>query len=380
MLPTTPQRILLVRLSANGDIVQSFETLKQTRQRFPNAFIGWVVSSEGASLLEQVSPYVDAIHILPKHAWSKNWIKAFFPLLPMDTHVAEVLRNIKAQRYEVAIDVQGLNKSAVLPWILGIPYRIGFENAREQARFFYTHTPARWVGFCHPTQHATLEFASLLQAWTAPPTETKPLAKRPSLAELPLDLPFTRLKTYKAEGKRLYGFAPFTMWASKQWPRSHWQALIEQLLHYDPEGIGVCLGGPADVSTWQAWTKALAPDLQSRLIHLEGKTQWPQLWTVLGHIDVLIGSDSVTLHMMDWLLKESLHPKGQALALMGPTHPLRTGALSTHAFNLHHDLPCSPCHQKQCPLGTHACMTALTPTQVFETLAFSLPAPSFLKH
>ena len=376
MLPKEPKRILLVRLSANGDIVQSFDTLKRLRQRFPHAFIGWAVGEAGASLLKPVMPWLNAVHILPNKAWSKAWVWELLHLNKLghvDAKVHQCLNEIHAQHYDVAIDVQGLNKSAVLPFVVGIPHRVGFANAREQARFLYTATPARLGGFFQPTQHATQEFLSLLSPWnkdkgkglTFDFPDLAPLEWKPPLPKTPL---FNALDEAKAEGKSLIGLAPFTMWASKHWDAVHWQGLIEALFEKHPQALGVCIGSPAEVEKWQTLAQGLSPNAQARLIHLEGQTSLLQLMHVLKKLDVLVGSDSAPLHLMDWLIREGVHPAGKVISLLGPTHPLRTGGASDRAVNLHVDLPCMPCHKKACPLGTNACMKTLSVETVLSQL------------
>jgi heptosyltransferase-1 len=375
MFPSEPKRILLVRLSANGDIVQSFDTLKRLRQRFPNAFIGWAVGEAGASLLKPVLPWLNAVHALPNKAWSQSWVWELFHLNALrgrDVHVHRLLKAIRAQQYEVAIDVQGLNKSAVLPYLAGIPHRVGFANAREQARLFYTKTPARLGGFFQPTQHATQEFQALLAPWENNlPQSLEALPALPALDwsdPLPKTPLFLALEEAHAQGKRLMGFAPFTMWPSKHWNFDHWQGLIEGAFHKHPNAWGVCLGSPSDVEHWQQLTQGLSAPAQARLIHLEGHTSLVQLMHVLQKIDVLVGSDSAPLHSMDWILREGIHPQGRVISLLGPTHPLRTGGASEQAVNLHVDLPCMPCHKKTCPLETNACMKALSVESVLAHL------------
>ena len=373
MLPTEPKRILLVRLSANGDIVQSFDTLKRLRQLFPKAFIGWAVGESGASLLKPVMPWLNAVHVLPNKAWSQTWawkLLGLDRLGRVDAKIHHTLNEIHAQHYDVAIDIQGLNKSAVLPYLTGIPHRIGFANAREQARLFYTTTPARLGGFFQPTQHATEEFLSLLSPWDKNSSirveALAPLEWKPPLPQIPL---FQALDTAHAEGKSLIGLAPFTMWASKHWDLSHWQTLIETFFQKNPNALGVCIGSPAELKAWHTLCQGLSLETQARLIHLEGQTSLVQLIHVLKKIDVLVGSDSAPLHLMDWLIREGVHPTAKVVSLLGPTHPLRTGGHSVNAVNLHANLPCMPCHQKICPFGTNACMKTLTATEVLAHLS-----------
>jgi heptosyltransferase-1 len=372
MLMTNPQRILLVRLSANGDIVQTFDTLKRLRQRFPHAHIGWAVGETGAGLLKAVMPWLDAVHVLPNKAWSQNWWKALFKLGKVEASIQFVLDEIHAQHYDVAIDVQALNKSAVLPHLVGIPHRVGFKNGREQSRFFYTETPSELLGFYHPTHHAIEEFASLLSPWGQPPTDAQTTALPPLDWQFPIPHTpdFQSWHDAKDQKKRLIALAPFTIWQSKHWLATHWQTLITTLLREDANAVGVCIGSPQEVDKWQALVDGLPQDIKARLIRIEGKTSLLQLAQVLKEVDVLIGSDSAPLHMMDWLIREGLNPAGKAVCLLGPTHPHRTGGLSPRTVNLRHLLPCMPCHKKQCPLGTNACMAQLTPEVVLMHINF----------
>jgi heptosyltransferase I len=277
----------------------------------------------------------------------------------------------------MAIDVQGLNKSAIVPFKAGIPVRIGFKNAREQARFFYTHTPALRHSVYAPTQHAIQEFCSLLSPW---PEGTGPL---PRINQLPLraiDAPLMQqvhhVETLKQQGKRIIALAPFTMWPSKHWPLEHWKTFISKTFQ-DPEDgitprIGLCIGSPAETSAWDALLQDMPAHVQSRLLRFDGQTSFISLLHLLTHVDVLIGPDSAPLHMLDWLHREGLHHHGaKAVALIGPTHALRTGPYSPDfhvAQHPKHLLPCQPCHQRTCPLGSHACLQGISPQSVLKTL------------
>ena len=112
--PTTvPLRILIVRLSAIGDTIHSLPLAAALRDAHPHCHLGWVVEKPSAPLIEN-NPLVDWVRVLPK-----GWLKS--PRL-----VCGLRRDLKAQRFGIAFDVQGLSKSAIAARLSGAPVRIGF--------------------------------------------------------------------------------------------------------------------------------------------------------------------------------------------------------------------------------------------------------------
>jgi len=120
-------RILVVRLSAIGDIIQCLPIACALRERFPDAFLAWAVESQGESLL-QGHEAIDQLITLPR-----GWLKSL-------SGVWRLRRLLHDLRFDIAIDAQGLTKAAVLAWLSGAPRRIGFCDpwGRELSRWFNT--------------------------------------------------------------------------------------------------------------------------------------------------------------------------------------------------------------------------------------------------
>ncbi len=113
---TQPERILIVRLSAIGDVVHGLPVATAIKRARPKTEIGWVVEGRTASLLEQ-HPAVDHVLKLPR-GWYKSWsgLRA----------ARQLVRDFAPQ---TTIDMQGLTKSAGLAWCSGAAMRIGFAGA-----------------------------------------------------------------------------------------------------------------------------------------------------------------------------------------------------------------------------------------------------------
>ena len=124
-LSDSSQRVLIVRLSALGDTVLTLPLAQHIRAVAPDTFIGWLVGEAAAPVLAGVDS-IDRIHILPARSGPGDW--------------RELLASLKAARYDVALDPQGITRSAIWPWLAGIPERIGFTPSLLETREL-----ARWL-------------------------------------------------------------------------------------------------------------------------------------------------------------------------------------------------------------------------------------------
>lgn len=123
----TAPRILVVRLSAIGDVVHTLPVLCALRERFPRAFLSWIVEGRAGDLLEGHDALDQLVRI------PRGWLKS-------PRSVRSVRRQLRAAQFDIAIDVQGLFKSAAAAWLSGAPTRIGFAGAagRELSRWINT--------------------------------------------------------------------------------------------------------------------------------------------------------------------------------------------------------------------------------------------------
>ena len=124
-------RILIVKLSAIGDVVHTIPALCAIRKAMPDAFIGWVVEELSSELLKG-HPYLNKLYVIPKSRWKGNYGKYLF------TEIVPFFQKIARDKYDVAIDFQGLTKSGVVTFLSGAKTRIGFgdKDARELNRLF----------------------------------------------------------------------------------------------------------------------------------------------------------------------------------------------------------------------------------------------------
>lgn len=118
-------KFLIVRLSAIGDTILNIPIACALRDNFPNGKIGWVVGESAAPLLEG-HPNIDRLFVLTKKA-NKSPIE-----------YGKLIQTIRKWRPGIAIDAQGLTKSAMLAWLSGAEERIGFTKSQFEGREFST--------------------------------------------------------------------------------------------------------------------------------------------------------------------------------------------------------------------------------------------------
>jgi heptosyltransferase I len=347
-------RILIVRLSAHGDVVQTLPLLNTLRQLHPQAHIGWLIEPAAAPLL-QGHPQLTALHTLPlkaiKQAIKQGRLGYAWQLLNT------TLSGVRDGKYEISLDVQGLAKSALVPWLAGIPHRVGYARTREWANLWYTQTRPHHQ-LKNPHRQTVDWFCDLAHATLTHPGTLPPAAYvLPPVAALH---PWHDAAVFKTINP-VVALAPGTMWPSKQWP--HWRLLLQALAAHPVVLLGTHKEGE-QLKQW--WPNTPWP---AHWLDLTGQTDWPQLMALMPHIDVLIGPDSAPMH----LANATGHSTGKGpriIGLFGPTAPGRTGPIGQGHISLTTPTPldCMPCFKKHCPLQHHACLTQLNVAQVVQAL------------
>jgi len=349
-LDSTP-RILIVRLSAHGDVIHTLPLLSALKKRYPQAYVGWLVEESAAPLLIN-HPLIDRLHVSSRKRWLKlaknplNWPKALVELRAL-------IQELRHEKYEVSLDVQGLLKSAMWPFLAQIPHRYGFLNTREFGDLFYTDTlPYHDLKNPNlPVVERFLDFARALGCQIHTPEFVIPPSSETSRQKV------ANLLSTSAPDLPLVAIAPFTRWASKHWLPEAWSQLLTDLLRL-PVRV-VIIGSPQDASATQAILNQVSNEPKTgELLNWVGQTDWPDLYALFQQTRLMIGLDSGPLHVANAVGTPVI------IGLYGPTASGRTGPIGPQHVTLSTALPCQPCYAHECPIKTHDCMRQLTPIAV----------------
>jgi ADP-heptose:LPS heptosyltransferase len=268
--------------------------------------------------------------------------------------VRAAIEELRNQRYEVALDCQGLVKSALVGH-LSRARLLGYAKGdlREPlAARWYEQTAPEFTAGRHVIWRS-LELAKLVGATTE-------------------DLEFPKLsddrdEEYVDEGLRDLRIARFAaIHAGSNWPAKYWSPLRFAAFgraFVQRSGLPlIWVWGPGERRT--AAALAMSVGLDS---HAAFPTSLTQLAALLRRADVFIGGDSAPLHL-------AVAGGTPVVGIFGPTDPSRNGPLHDEDQSVFHRLPCSFCFQKRCPLGTRQCLQELSVESVVEAALARLAA------
>ena len=118
------ENILVVKLSAIGDVIHALPVSYAIKEQYPNAHLTWVVEPAAYAILED-NPYIDELILFEKAKF-----RSFGGFL---REIGPFRRRLRTRRYDASLDLQGLFKSAAIAFNAGAKLRIGTANMREGA-------------------------------------------------------------------------------------------------------------------------------------------------------------------------------------------------------------------------------------------------------
>lgn len=325
--PLTAPRILIIRLSALGDILHTLPLLDALRARWPGATIGWLCEPVGAQLLAE-HPMIDAIHVVPKKAIKTDFFGA------LRGPAKELLDSIKAQDYEISIDVQGLTKSAVWARLAKIPRRLGFAGA--EARELTPMLNNERVGPRPGSLHVVQKNLDLLQPLGIDPPEP---------IRFPLHLPEpARRRAAEITGDAnadapLFLFNPGAGWATKIWAPERMGKLAGRLREEYNARVAFCWG-PREQPLVEAAIESaggVADFNAERIPHGPGlyilpATTFIELGAVIARARLFVGGDTGPTHFAAALGVPTV-------SMMGPLDWRRNGPYGDHCLTVQHAVP-----------------------------------------
>jgi heptosyltransferase I len=332
-------KILILKPSSLGDVVQALPVLRLLKAHWPQSEIHWWIASGLASLLED-DPDLSGLIVFHRQRWQSPWRWA---------ELARSVREMRRRRFDLVIDLQGLARSGAVCWLANGGQSIGLGGSREGARGFYDAAVDRPAG--HP--HAVHWYVRVLEELRVPAHwnfDWLPL--RPAIAAA------VREK-WPLLGKRFLSVCPGARWMNKRWPLEHFTETIRLLARREPDLHFAIVGGAEDL--------VLGRDLSAvdpgRCVDLTGRTSLPELVEIVRLSAGMLTNDTGPMHIAAALGKP-------VTALFGPTAPEQTGPFGQMTGVLRNGaLRCAPCLKPVCR-HTHEleCLTSLTPGRVADVV------------
>jgi heptosyltransferase I len=327
-------KILIIRLSAIGDVVFASPLIKALRVTYPNAYISWLVEPSAASLLMN-NKNLDRVIVLPRARWKQLWNKHHF--IQLYREIKDFTAMLRSQGFNMALDCQGLLKSGIWTYFSGAKMRVGL-GSKELSKYFMTQI----VSHSYDNPRIGSEYLKMAKALDL------------STDDFSMDIALSDEDNGYATGLNITGkyavICPFTTRPQKHWVEHHWAVLAQEIM--DQRGIKVImLGGPGDAEAGSRIHSA-----NNKIINLVGKSSLTQTASVIKHSSLLVGVDTGLTHM-------GIAFNVPTLALFGSTCPY-TDTTRDNARVLIHKMECSPCRRNPTCNGDYTCMKSLSINEI----------------
>jgi heptosyltransferase-1 len=330
------KKILVVKPSSLGDVVHSLPFLYSARRCFGEAEIHWVVASAFSGLLEG-HPLIDRLWVIRKDLW-----KSLSRSAETAREIRQLFRGLRKERYDLAVDLQGLLRSGLITMASRATMRVGFREAREGSRLFYTHlvTGGRDV-------HAVDRYLKIASFLGCPTSEVR----------FPLEAPGP-----PPEGLSSGDYAvlvPGARWKAKRWPAERFGGLASML---PLKSVIVGAGADREIAA------SVVEHSGGKAVSLAGETTLGELVAVIKNASFMVCNDSGPMHIAAAL-------GVPVFAVFGPTSPLRTGPYGGIHTVIREELPCAPCYRKG-GCKEMKCLESITVERVYRAIMEKTGSPS----
>jgi heptosyltransferase-2 len=335
-----------------GDSVMTVPALRALRRIVPDAKITLAIRPSTKGIFSEVDFIDDLLVYDRRNAFS----------------VVSQIREWRKREFDLAVLFQNAFEAALIPFLAGVPLRLGYATESRQALLTHPLPLPDWRSSKHEVFYYLYLVTALEQLLSGTSTicDTDP--------DISLSISETR-KAEAAEMLRSYGvkdaksvvaICPGSINSrAKRWPAERFAALADRLM--DQQRQVVFIGSPDEIDV----TNEVTSRMRNQPVVLTGKTTLDQITAALSLSDLVVTNDTGPAHIAAAL-------GCPTIVIFGPTNPLTTRPFSFKAEILRHPTDCAPCMLRDCPID-HRCMTAITVDEVFEHSHALLKRSSFAK-
>jgi heptosyltransferase I len=351
-------KILLIKLSAVGDVIHTIPVLNKLRRRYSAARLDWLVTPAIGELLQD-HPAISNVIAFAREDWSRPW------------RLAQLASALRRTGYDLVIDMHGQFRTAIFALATGAPARIGFDRPRagvweasprafpESARkhAWQGAREGSWLAYTHHIPVPTLDLHAVDRYLNVGPL----LGLDDGAADFSFPIPpeatariDVLMDYYGAAGKKLAVLAPGTIWETKAWRSDGFGEVARYFLQ---KGFAVTLIGSRRERAVCTEVAKLAPGT----VNLAGETTLSELAALIRRSTISVTNDSGPMHL-------AVAVDRPVVSIFGPTDALWIGPYGRGDAVLQAQLSCSPCYLRalsRCRHG-HACMQEVSARAVIE--------------
>jgi heptosyltransferase-1 len=324
-------RILILRLSAVGDVIRTLPAVKALKEYYPSASISWVVEEPSRALLESQTE-IDEVILFPRKKWADG-ITSARAVWRTITEIRRFVVELRRQEFDLVLDFHGILKSGLLSFFSGSSRRIGFDRrSSKEGNFLFSNVKVKL-----PEERISRfqkNFALLrgmgLEVKSFVPRLHIPVEDREYVdSSLPLSFASSR--------RPLIAIHPGTSQKTlyKRWMPIQYAQLADRLVQ-ELKATVIFTWGPdelpavEDIRKQMNESSILGPRTQSLV----------QLGEVYGRCDLYIGGDTGPMHIASLM-------GIPAVVIYGPTDPIVNEPFGKHR-KVRKEVGCNPCRNRSC--------------------------------
>jgi heptosyltransferase-2 len=339
------QSILIIAPNWIGDAVSTQPLLANLKVLYPNSKIDILASNWVAPVYRACSEVHEVIEAKFEHK-KLQW--------NLRKQLAKV---IETKNYQACFVLPNSFKSALIPWLANIPFRIGY---RGELRFglinLALNNPSK-VNRPPMVEHY-LALSQLLKDDESISLDR--LVPKLNVSGAAKQQVEQKLQGVNINSDSIYAICPGAEYGpSKRWPTKYFAVLAQQLIKQNSNNQIILLGSKSDHSLAQEIT---SQGQQASNVHNWcGNTSLDEAIALIGMSKAVVSNDSGLMHIAAAL-------QIPQVAIFGSSDPAHTPPLSDRAKIIWLNMSCSPCHKRVCPLGHLRCLKDILPEQVLTTL------------
>ena len=339
------QSILIIAPNWIGDAVSTQPLLANLKVLYPDSKINILASNWVAPVYRACSEVHEVIEAKFEHKklqWNLR---------------KEIAKEIEAKNYQACFVLPNSFKSALIPWLANIPFRIGY---RGELRFGLINlaldNPSK-VNRPPMVEHYLVLSQLLKDDESIPLDKFVPKLNVSGAAKQQVG---QKLQDANINRDSIYAICPGAEYGpSKRWPTEYFAVLAQQLIKQNSNNQIILLGSKSDYSLAQEITSQ--SKLVSNIHNWCGNTSLDEAIALIGMSKAVVSNDSGLMHIAAAL-------QIPQVAIFGSSDPAHTPPLSDRAKIMWLNMSCSPCHKRVCPLGHLRCLKDILPEQVLATL------------
>ena len=340
--------ILIIAPNWIGDAVMTQPLLASLKALYPNSKIDVLASAWVAPIYRSCSEVNEVIETKFEHKQLQWGLRK------------QLAKQIQGKEYQACFVLPNSFKSALIPWLANIPLRIGY---RGEMRLGLINVSLPNPSKIHrpPMVEHYLALSHLLN--DAEQSTTQVITPHLNISESArnsLQAKLAHAHINASSTSPIYVFCPGAEYGiTKRWPTEHFAALANQLLSSNPSSHIVLLGSQGD--------QVLGQEITAKVQHKAQIHDWCG-HTTLDEAIALIGMSKAVLSNDSGLMHIAAALRVPQIAIFGSSDPAHTPPRSDKAKVIWLNLPCSPCHKRECPLGHLKCLNDILPQQVQQAL------------